>query len=193
MNILILSPTPERLTPTILSTGDTLVPDYMHGPDLAISYNHPRLVTPAQLVLCPHINLHISLLPYNRGADPNFWSWFDGTPKGVTVHRMNAGLDTGPLLAQREAYWTSSPLTLATTYQELQSDLLKLFALEWTWLRTLPEGVPQDGAHSTYHRRSDLHPRLFNLLPHGWDTPVSIVEEMGREYHCGLTHTGVPH
>ena len=30
------------------------------------------------------INLHISFLPWNRGADPNIWSFIDNTPKGVS-------------------------------------------------------------------------------------------------------------
>ena len=35
------------------------------------------------------INLHISYLPWNKGADPNFWSFFDNTPKGVTIHKID--------------------------------------------------------------------------------------------------------
>lgn len=38
------------------------------------------------------INLHISYLPYNRGADPNFWSVVDNTPTGVTIHEVDEGV-----------------------------------------------------------------------------------------------------
>ncbi|MBQ3033656.1 MAG: hypothetical protein IJD28_04690 [Deferribacterales bacterium] len=34
------------------------------------------------------INMHISYLPWNRGADPNLWSILENTPKGVTIHRL---------------------------------------------------------------------------------------------------------
>lgn len=48
------------------------------------------------------LNLHTSLLPFNRGAYPNVWPLLDGTPAGVTLHRMTLGFDEGPILHQRE-------------------------------------------------------------------------------------------
>jgi methionyl-tRNA formyltransferase len=46
-------------------------------------------------------NIHPSLLPAYRGPTPLFWQLRAGeTRTGVTVHRMDAGWDTGPLLAQ---------------------------------------------------------------------------------------------
>jgi methionyl-tRNA formyltransferase len=48
------------------------------------------------------INLHASLLPWNRGADPNLWSFLENTPKGVTIHEIDYGVDTGKILAHRE-------------------------------------------------------------------------------------------
>ena len=50
------------------------------------------------------INLHISYLPWNRGANPNFWSFIDDTPKGVTIHEMSADLDKGRILCQKELF-----------------------------------------------------------------------------------------
>ena len=41
------------------------------------------------------INLHVSYLPWNRGADPNLWSIYENTPKGVTIHQIDSGVDTG--------------------------------------------------------------------------------------------------
>ena len=35
------------------------------------------------------INMHIAFLPWNKGADPNLWSYIDNTPKGVTIHRID--------------------------------------------------------------------------------------------------------
>ncbi len=48
------------------------------------------------------INLHISFLPWNRGAHPNFWSFYDDTPKGVTIHLIDEGIDTGAIIYQKE-------------------------------------------------------------------------------------------
>jgi methionyl-tRNA formyltransferase len=48
------------------------------------------------------LNVHPSLLPAGRGPEPIFWTLRRGeATTGVTVHRMDAGLDTGPIIAQR--------------------------------------------------------------------------------------------
>ena len=47
------------------------------------------------------INLHIGYLPYNRGAHPNFWSFMDNTPTGVTIHEIDKNIDTGKIIYQK--------------------------------------------------------------------------------------------
>jgi methionyl-tRNA formyltransferase len=60
---------------------------------------------PPTLLALPRLgclNAHPSLLPDNRGPDPLFWTFHAGAEEtGVTIHLMDAGLDTGPILAQR--------------------------------------------------------------------------------------------
>jgi methionyl-tRNA formyltransferase len=117
------------------------------------------------------INLHISLLPWNRGADPNLWSFLEDTPKGVTIHVLERGVDTGPIVAQAEV--APSPHdTLKTSYERLAQAMLALFAAAWGDIRAgrLP-AQPQSGA-GTYHRTSDRS-RFAGLLTEGWDTPVA--------------------
>jgi methionyl-tRNA formyltransferase len=51
------------------------------------------------------INIHNARLPKNRGMLPNFWALYhyDSEPtSGMTVHKMNATLDDGPILLQEE-------------------------------------------------------------------------------------------
>jgi folate-dependent phosphoribosylglycinamide formyltransferase PurN len=48
------------------------------------------------------LNVHPSLLPANRGPDPLFWTFRNGDAEtGVTIHVMDEGLDSGPIVAQR--------------------------------------------------------------------------------------------
>ena len=50
------------------------------------------------------VNIHPSLLPRWRGPEPVFWTYRRGECEtGVTIHLMDAGLDTGPILAQETA------------------------------------------------------------------------------------------
>ena len=96
--------------------------------DIIVSYNHP-FILPEDVFTAPRlgaINLHVSYLPWNRGADPNFWSHAEHTPKGVSVHHIDAGLDTGDLIA-REAVEFPEAATLRTSYETLQGRLQALF------------------------------------------------------------------
>lgn len=46
------------------------------------------------------INLHPSLLPYNRGKNYNFWTIIEDSPFGVSLHFVDEGIDTGDVIAQ---------------------------------------------------------------------------------------------
>src|SRR5262245_54565473 len=72
--------------------------------DVGVSVLFGYILTRDLLSLMPHgcVNLHPAYLPYNRGAYPNVWSIVDGTPAGVTLHSIDAGIDTGPIIARRE-------------------------------------------------------------------------------------------
>jgi len=63
-------------------------------------------IIPAGLLSIPRhgwINLHASLLPKYRGAAPINWTIVNGeTRTGVTTMRIDAGMDTGDMLLQRE-------------------------------------------------------------------------------------------
>ena len=63
-----------------------------------------RLVPASVLAIPRHgfLNVHPSLLPAYRGPFPLFWQYRAGeTAMGVTVHWMDAGLDTGDIAGQR--------------------------------------------------------------------------------------------
>jgi methionyl-tRNA formyltransferase len=61
-------------------------------------------ILPASLIEAPRLgtlNVHASLLPRHRGAAPVEWAILSGdTETGVTIMQMDAGVDTGPILAQ---------------------------------------------------------------------------------------------
>jgi len=79
------------------------------GADVACIACFDRLIREPLLSLprLGFLNVHPSLLPAYRGPAPLFWTFRDGVREtGVTVHRVDAGMDTGPILAQ-------APLALA--------------------------------------------------------------------------------
>jgi len=48
------------------------------------------------------LNSHLALLPEIRGMSSPEWSLLCGVPLGITIHFMDTGLDTGPILLRRE-------------------------------------------------------------------------------------------
>jgi methionyl-tRNA formyltransferase len=102
------------------------------------------------------VNLHPSLLPYNRGQYPNVWSIVEGTPSGVTFHYVDPGVDTGDIIAQRTV--EVEPVdTGQTLYRKLELVGLDLFRETWPAFRagTAPRRR-QDGGAGTSHRTADV-------------------------------------
>jgi methionyl-tRNA formyltransferase len=75
------------------------------APDVIVLAAYGQILPPDVLRiprLAP-VNLHASLLPRYRGPAPIAWAILEGDPvTGVSVMRMEEGLDTGPVYAQRE-------------------------------------------------------------------------------------------
>src|SRR5229473_963963 len=74
-------------------------------PDAIIVVGYGRII-PQWMIDLPrfgNLNLHASLLPKYRGAAPIQWAIANGeSVTGVTTMRIDAGLDTGDMLMQRE-------------------------------------------------------------------------------------------
>jgi methionyl-tRNA formyltransferase len=72
-------------------------------PDLIVVVAYGQILPPAILDLPRHgcLNVHTSLLPKYRGAAPIQWVIANGeTETGVTIMKMDVGLDTGPIVSQ---------------------------------------------------------------------------------------------
>jgi len=92
-----------------------------------ISYKYRHIIKKNIIDLnIPIVNLHISFLPWNRGADPNLWSFLENTKKGITIHYINEGIDTGDIIYQEEYSFDDSE-TLESTYIFLNNEIQKLF------------------------------------------------------------------
>jgi hypothetical protein len=112
----------------VVCKNSKLENDGLVGFDYIISYGYRHIITESQLLAAkqPPINLHISYLPYNRGSHPNFWAYYDGTPHGVTIHRIDKGIDTGSILLQKKVD-LKKDLSFRASYHQLRSEIEKLF------------------------------------------------------------------
>jgi len=170
----------------VFSTVDKITVDYVleNGLNFLISYGYRFILRKEILDLFPNraINMHISYLPYNRGADPNFWSFIEGTPKGVTIHYLDEGVDTGDIIVQKEVSFDSLDLvTLASSYQKLQVEIQNLFFQYWDLIKSQKcNRTPQVGTGAT-HRVKDKEHLLHLMEKDGWNTKLSVLVNYSKD------------
>ncbi|MFW5968573.1 MAG: methionyl-tRNA formyltransferase [Persicimonas sp.] len=91
--------------PETLQGGHALEQLVDFQPDVVVVAAYGQILPEAFLEVPPYgcLNIHASLLPKYRGAAPINWAIVRGEDKtGVTIMQMDAGLDTGPILATHE-------------------------------------------------------------------------------------------
>ena len=139
------------------------------------------LILPAPMLeLAPHnaFNVHASLLPRWRGAAPIQRALLAGDQEtGITIIRMEAGLDTGPILAQR-----SLSITDNDDAQSLHDRLAPMGgALMVSVLEMLAAGSareePQPGEGATYARKIRDDEAVID-----WSKPAAQIERAVRAF-----------
>lgn len=145
------------------------------GFDFVISfgYQHILMKSIIESSKAPIINLHISYLPWNRGAHPNFWSFFDCTPSGVSIHLIDEGVDTGPILYQRYVNFLIEQTTFSLTYKQLILEIESLFRENLPSIIAGNYKPMAQRRQGSYHKVADL-PSEFSC----WDS--NIQDEVRR-------------
>jgi len=148
--------------------------------DLAVCFGYRHIISTEVVreFKRPIVNLHISYLPWNRGADPNLWSFMEKTCSGVTIHEIDENIDTGPILAQKEVFQDLQKETLKTSYEKLTREISELFISIWPAIYSNEiQAVKQKGKGS-FHRKKDKE-KYLELLHSGWNTPVRDIWGVG--------------
>lgn len=150
-------------------------------PEFIVSYNYRHLI-PGDVLEYMNgraVNLHVSLLPFNRGSSPNFFSFLDDTPKGVTIHEMTAALDKGRILCQRELNFDETKESFSSSYEKLQTAICELFKENWCKIKSgqLEGFLPTQ--KGTYHTMKELE-AFKKEHPFGWD---DIIAEKKKEWN----------
>ena len=118
------------------------------------------------------INLHISYLPYNRGSSPNFFSFYENTKKGVTIHKMAKGLDTGDILCQKEVELEEQKETFSSSYKKLSNELIELFIENWDKLKEGTITSTAQQGKGTYHTMKELN-LIRKTHPFQWNDNIA--------------------
>ena len=141
--------------------------------DLIISFGYKKIIKKKilKIVKRPIINLHISFLPYNRGAHPNYWSFIEKTPKGVTIHEIDEKVDMGKIIKRKKINFNklldSNNLTFQNTYNFLKNEIEHLFISNFDMILDNNYKTFKTRGKGTYHKKSDL-PKNFK----NWDSKI---------------------
>ncbi|MDQ8021345.1 MAG: formyltransferase family protein [Moraxellaceae bacterium] len=120
----------------------------------------PKLVSPSILALSNggFLNTHPSLLPHNRGKHYNFWALVEQVPFGVSLHFVDAGIDSGDIVAQRVIPygWEDTGETL---YGKAARAMIELFKSAYPDIRSGQiSRTPQDLTQGSLHYAKDINP-----------------------------------
>jgi methionyl-tRNA formyltransferase len=127
-------------------------------PDVALLMNFGYIVQSPFIRLFPAgaINLHTSYLPYHRGQYPNVWSIVEKSPAGISLHQVDAGVDTGPILA-RCLVPVQITDTGKTLFEKLEVGPIDFFKQVWPLIRQGKiKAKPQRARSGCSHRSRDV-------------------------------------
>ena len=151
-----------------------------YQPDVIIVAAYGKLLPPPVLATPPHgcLNIHPSLLPRYRGPSPVATAILDGADTtGVTLMLLDEGMDTGPVIFQREyaltGRETAEPLTAALF--QLGAEVL-LDCLP-SWIAGRLAARPQDEARTTVTRKLQRSDGIAD-----WLLPATSLERQSRAY-----------
>jgi methionyl-tRNA formyltransferase len=142
-------------------------------PDLIVVAAYGQILPQSILDLPKHgcLNVHTSLLPKYRGAAPIQWAIANGeTETGVTIMKMDAGLDTGPIVAQQRTPISpvDDSVTLHEQLAQLGASLLVQIIPDYVAGKILPQPQPAEGvSHAPKIKKEDGHI--------DWDLPAQKI------------------
>lgn len=190
MNILLLSPYTfglkrflEKTSHYVIKETNEISLTYLkkNKIDFIISHGYRYIITEDIINKYKDkcINLHISYLPYGKGSHPIIHALKDKEPLGITIHKIDKGLDTGDLLFNHQfnlktlSYFN---LTLNETWEYFNIAIIELFKENYSKiLNNKVNGCSQalwDPKKSSFHYSKEID-FILNKLPKKWDTKLN--------------------
>ena len=150
-------------------------------PDVAILFAYGKII-PLKWLNIPifgFINIHASLLPRWRGAAPVQRAIENNDKKsGITIMKMNEGLDEGPIIASQEIAINSKTNGQKLIDQISHDSCSLLYNNLEKYLKGLLSPVDQDHEKSTYASKINKDESRLN-----WNTEAKILEQKIRAFY----------
>jgi methionyl-tRNA formyltransferase len=150
-------------------------------PDIAILFAYGKII-PAEWLNTPifgFINIHASLLPRWRGAAP-VQRAIESNDKssGITIMKMNEGLDEGPIIASQEIILNSETNGKLLIDQISHDSCSLLYNNLEKYLKGLITPIDQNHKQSTYAAKINKNESQLN-----WELDANILEQKIRAFY----------
>ena len=128
------------------------------NPDLILSLGY-RFIIPKDIFNFPILgsfNIHKSLLPINKGANPVFWTILKNTKAGISIHKITNKIDDGPIVMQKEVVYDFS-YNAQMLYEKLENEQVLLFLKFWKLIQISKLKFKNSvKKNSSYYRKKDF-------------------------------------
>ena len=144
------------LQPNSFRSGDAQNELAAYQPDVIVVAAYGKLLPPGVLNLPAYgcLNLHPSMLPRYRGPSPVVAAILDGVPvTGVSLMLLDEGMDTGPVIVQREYVLDGTETAGELTGELFRAGADLLLDTLQPWISGQVKAHPQDGTQATVTRK----------------------------------------
>jgi methionyl-tRNA formyltransferase len=117
----------------------------------------------------------LSYLPFNRGAHPNFWSFIENTQAGVSIHKINKGIDTGNIILRKKINFNINLNKFSTfkkTYNYLFLEAEQLFKMNFNKIYNKKFKIILNNRKGTFHYKKELPKWMKN-----WNMNISLAKK----------------
>ena len=152
---LALSQELEVVQPDSLKVAGTVEKLASFAPDLMVVAAFGQILPPEILALPKFgcLNVHPSLLPRYRGASPIATAILQGDEiTGVTIMLLDVGLDSGPILSQREVSISADDTTGSLAVKLAQAGAQLLMETLPLWIDVRIQAQPQEESRASYSK-----------------------------------------
>jgi len=149
--------------------------------DFILSFGFRKIISEnfIKKIKKPIFNIHLSYLPFNRGAHPNFWSFIENTPAGVSIHKIDKGIDTGDIILRKKIYFNiklNKFSTFKKTYNFLFLEAEKLFKKNFNKIYNKKCKKIVSNCEGTFHYKKDLPKWVKN-----WNINIAYAKKNYQE------------
>jgi methionyl-tRNA formyltransferase len=126
--------------------------------DLGLLVWWPKIISKQLIVATKNgfINTHPSYLPFNRGKHFSFWAIVEQVPFGVSLHLVDSGIDSGPVIAQSRIDYDWED-TGGSLYSKAKEAMFELFVATYPAIRQLNYPIVlQDLQQGSFHDSKEI-------------------------------------